>query len=794
MGIIFDKENMIFNMCTRDGSYIIKVHPRGEIMQLYWGKKVEHIIPEHYTQDSFQFLSPNPDKDSSYSHGSVLRDYPNYGNSDFRYPAYSVRNPNGDTITDLKYKSHTITAGKPKLQGLPATFSSESEKVETIDFELCDEVIGLTVHLLYSMFDDLNVIARSARFENTGDMALILLSALSASVDFSGSEYDFLHLAGNVMQERDIIRETLNRGSRSIQSRRGISSHQANPFIAIMDKDADEHHGDVYGFSLVYSGNFIANVEVDEVFRTRVSMGINPFDFSWKLDAGEQFQTPECLLVYSDKGLNKMSQSYHELFRKHLFTSKFKNVRRPILNNNWEATMFRFDEKKIMDIITDAAEAGIEMFVLDDGWFGKRDTDRCSLGDWYVNKGKFPNGLTPVIEHANKKGLKFGLWFEPEMISPDSDLYRKNPDWCLHVQNRSRSESRHQLVLDLSNPDVCDYIVNTLSGILSNHHIEYVKWDMNRSMTEIGSEMQSPDRQKETAHRYVLGLYSIMERLTTGFPDVLFEGCASGGGRFDPGILYYMPQIWTSDNTDDVQRIRIQYGTSVVYPPSSMVAHITSTHGLFGSKSNTTLKRKANVAMGANFGYELDFSKLSDSEKEETRQQISLYKEIAATVQFGVFHRLEDPFNTNRAGWMSVSEDGKEAVAFHCIFKRTLFVASPRLRLKGLDANASYELVNYKEIYNKGFGRPGFGVPPASFGAPPAGFGTPPAGFEAPPAGFGAPPAGFEPPPDAFMPPRAAIKESPIYRGDELVNLGLAIPSSFMGGDNESILFIFRKL
>lgn len=766
MGIHVDEKNRIFNLCTRDASYLVRVHPRGELLQCYWGKKLEDIVPDHFMTVPFGMMSPSPDKGSFYSHGSVAREYPNYGNSDFRYPAYRVQNPNGDTITDLKYRSHAVTSGKPKLAGLPATFSSGSDGVETLDFELYDEVIGLTVHLTYSVFEDQNAIARSVRFENTGTGKLGLLSALSASVDFPGCSYDLLHLAGNFLQERDIVRESLNRGSRSVQSRRGISSHQTNPFVAILGRNADEHHGDVYGFSLVYSGNFIANVEVDEGFRTRVSMGIDPFEFSWGLEAGERFQTPECLLVYSDRGLNGMSQSYHDLFRKHLFISRFANVRRPILNNNWEATTFHFDEKKIMDIITDSADVGIELFVLDDGWFGQRNSDHSSLGDWTVNREKFPNGLAPVIEHAHRKGLQFGLWFEPEMVSPDSDLYRKNPDWCLHVQNRSRSESRHQLVLDLSNPLVCDHIVDAVSDVLSKHRISYVKWDMNRSLTEVGSATQPPERQRETAHRYVLGLYGVMERLTTRFPDVLFEGCASGGGRFDPGILYYMPQIWASDNTDDVQRIRIQYGTSLVYPPSTMVAHVTSSHGPFAGKSNATLKRKANVAMGGNFGYEMDFGRLPEAEKAEVRRQIVLYKEIASTVQFGTFHRLEDPFTTNMAGWMSVSEDGGQAVVFHCTLKRTPSSEAVWLKLKGLDADARYELVNSKEVFGSGFGMPGFGPPP---GAPPAG---------------GPPPAPFP----------SAAPESPIYRGDELMNRGLSIPSPFMGGDNESVLCIFRRI
>lgn len=459
-----------------------------------------------------------------------------------------------------------------------------------------------------------------------------------------------------------------------------------------MGDAADEHHGDVYGFSLVYSGNFLAQVEVDQFSTARLSMGINPFDFSWLLEPGESFQTPEVVMVHSSHGLGEMSRTFHRLYRSRLMRGAWRDKPRPILINNWEATYFQFTADKIERLAKAAAEVGIELFVLDDGWFGKRDDDTTSLGDWFVDKTKLPNGLADLAERVNRLGLSFGLWFEPEMISRDSELYRAHPDWCLHVPGYRRSEGRNQLVLDLTRPEVCDYIVKVVSDVLCSAPIHYVKWDMNRHMTEVGSAALPPDRQRETAHRYMLGLYRIMEEITSKFPHVLFESCSGGGGRFDPGILHFMPQTWTSDDTDAVERLKIQYGTSMVYPPIAMGCHVSSVPNHQTGRV-TPLETRGDVAMFGNFGYELDLTSLSADELDAIRLQIEKYKGLRSLVQFGNFYRLRSPFAGDDAAWMYVSEDRGEAfVGYYRVLDRP----GDRvriLRLAGLDSHRRYKIV-----------------------------------------------------------------------------------------------------
>lgn len=472
---------------------------------------------------------------------------------------------------------------------------------------LKDELIGLRVVLSYSVFKDYSVVIRSAKYYNDGAEAFSLLRAGSMSIDMSlGVEkFDMISLSGSWARERHMVRRPICKGTQSVESRRGSSSHANNPFVALAEKNADENMGEVYGFSFVYSGNFLAAIEQEMYGSTRVYMGINPFDFEWKLDVGEKFTTPEVVMTYSNEGLGEMSSTYHMLYRTRLARGKYREAARPIVINNWEATYYDFDEEKIIAIGDEAAKLGVEMLVLDDGWFGVRDGDNNSLGDWHADKRKLPNGLSALAERLKSSGIKFGLWFEPEMISENSDLYRAHPDWCLHVPGRHHSTGRNQLILDYSRQDVRDNIVEQLSGVLSTADISYVKWDMNRNMTEIGSALLENDRQMETAHRYMLGLYEVLERLTTKFPDVLFESCSGGGGRFDPGMMHYMPQNWTSDDTDGVERLKIQYGTSMVYPPSVMTAHVSAVPNHQTGRV-TPLDFRANVAFFGNFGYELD--------------------------------------------------------------------------------------------------------------------------------------------------------------------------------------------
>ncbi|RAK22098.1 alpha-galactosidase [Anoxybacillus vitaminiphilus] len=699
MGIIYNDSTKTFHLQAKDTSYIMQVVRSGYLAHLYWGKKIREANMPRKLQFLDRAFSPNPEPaDRTFSLDTLPQEYPAYGNTDFRTPAYQVQFENGTTVSDLRYQSHRIFKGKPKLEGLPATYIENENEAESLEIVLHDAVSSLKAVLLYTVYENFNVITRSVRFENEGEQTIKLLRALSMNVDFFHADYELLHLSGAWARERHIERRPLVVGTQSIESRRGASSHQHNPFIALLQKGAGEYHGEVYGFSLVYSGNFLAQVEVDQYKTARVSLGINPFDFTWLLEPGESFQTPEVVMVYSANGLNDMSNTYHKLYRTRLARGQYRDQERPILINNWEATYFHFNEEKILQIAEAGKELGIELFVLDDGWFGKRDNDKSSLGDWFVDKNKLPNGMESLARKVRSMGMQFGLWFEPEMISVDSELYRRHPDWCLHVPNRSRSEGRNQLILDYSRREVCDYVIKAVSDILKSAPISYVKWDMNRHMTEIGSSALPPERQRETAHRYMLGLYRVMEEITSAFPHVLFESCSGGGGRFDPGILYYMPQTWTSDNTDAVSRLKIQYGTSLVYPISAMGAHVSAVPNHQVHRV-TSLDIRGNVAMSGNFGYELDLTKLTEQEKEKVKEQVAFYKEIRHLVQYGDFYRILSPFEGNETAWMFVSEDKSEA--FVAYFRVLAEPNAPLsfLRLKGLDPNKNYQLLENGEVY-----------------------------------------------------------------------------------------------
>jgi alpha-galactosidase len=699
VGIDFDLKQRVFHLHGKDTSYCMQIVREGFLAHLYWGKKINSYHGSNPLVFVNRGFSPNPDPtDRTFSLDTLPQEYPAYGNTDFRTPAYQIQLKNGSTITDLRYKRHFIYKGKPKLDGLPATYVEEEAEAETLEIILEDPLIGLRVTLTYTVFENFNAISRSVQFQNQGMERLEILRTLSASVDFRDDQFDLMTLYGAHINERNIVRRPVVPGNQLIESRRGASSHQQNPFFVLLRNDATESHGEVYGFSLVYSGNFLAQVEVDQFHTSRASIGLNPFDFTWILEPGDFFQTPEAVLVYSNEGLGGMSQTYHELYRTRLCRGTFRDLLRPILINNWEATYMKFTAEKIVEMAKVGKEVGVELVVLDDGWFGKRENDKSSLGDWVVNKQKLPNGLADLANQIRNLGMEFGLWFEPEMVSIDSELYRAHPDWCIHVPNRNLSEGRNQLVLDLSRKEVCDYIIQAVSTVLASAPITYLKWDMNRHMTEIGSETLPKERQRETAHRYMLGLYRVLEEITTKFPDVLFESCSGGGGRFDPGMLYYMPQTWTSDNTDAISRLKIQYGTSLVYPVISMGSHV-STVPNHQVQRVTSLAIRGHVAMSGNFGYELDLTKLTEKEKEEIKRQIDLYKEIRHIIQFGIFHRLLDPFKGNAAAWMFVTENQAEVVVGY--FK---VLAEPNppftsLRLKGLNPNLSYEHIETGKIY-----------------------------------------------------------------------------------------------
>ncbi|MFD2610941.1 alpha-galactosidase [Paenibacillus gansuensis] len=701
MAIHINKEQQLsFHLQSAGTSYILQIHPMGFLSHVYWGKRLNSADPSQIlTYAQRCSFHPNPDVNDVMTLDTLPQEYPAYGTSDFRQPAYQVQLENGSTISELLYESHSIKQGKPALEGLPSTYVEQEEEAQTLEIVTVDKVTGLKVILSYTVFEQLDSITRSVRFVNEGQENLNILRALSANVDFYHKDFDLLHLAGAWAKERSVERRPLTTGTQSIESRRGSSSHQHNPFIALMSKGAGEEHGEVYGFSLVYSGNFLASVEVDAYDTSRVSMGLNPFDFNWLLEPGQSFQTPEAVMVYSDQGLGGMSRKYHKLYRTRLCRGLYRDEVRPVLVNNWEATYFDFTAEKIESIAESGRELGIELFVLDDGWFGKRDSDNSSLGDWIVDRKKLPNGLEDLVERVRNLEMQFGLWFEPEMVSPDSELYRAHPDWCLHVPDRRRTEGRNQLILDFSRQDVCDYITEALTKVLSSAPITYVKWDMNRNMTEIGSALLPAERQRETAHRYMLGLYRVLEDITSKFPHILFESCSGGGGRFDPGMLYYMPQTWTSDNTDAVSRLKIQYGTSIVYPISSMGAHVSAVPNHQVHRM-TSLEMRGNVAMSGNFGYELDLTKFTDEEKQTVKAQVQMYKEIRSLVQQGDFYRLLSPFEGNQTAWMFVSEDQNEAFAAYFRVLAEPNDAIRRVRLKGLHPEKLYKLHGTEQVYS----------------------------------------------------------------------------------------------
>ena len=696
MSISFDEKNKVFNISTPNTTYLCGLFEDKHLIHIYYGNKITSTfkINDVYKHRDRGFSSAEVcDGKELPSNDVIQAEYPCYGSADLRKPAFHARYNNGTTVTKLEYKGHKITQGKPRLTGLPSSYVEDANEADTLEIELHDSLTGLSLILMYTAYNTCDIITRSVRAVNSGDDSIEILKMMSMNLDIFDNDYDFIRLSGAWAKERHIYKSPLIFGNQNIDSARGMSSHNHNPFFALSRKNTDEFSGCVYGFGLVYSGNFTGGVEVNPWGTSRAYMGINDFNFRWILNPGEEFQAPEVIMTYSDNGFNKMSQAFHQLIRKRLCRGKYRDIERPVLINNWEATYFYFDEEKIVNIAKTAKELGVELMVLDDGWFGKRNSDACSLGDWYPDKNKLPNGISGLSDKISKLGMKFGLWFEPEMVSPDSDLYRAHPDWILHTENREPSLGRHQYTLDLSRNDVCDYIIGFMSDILGNNAISYVKWDMNRSMSEVGSALLGANQQQETAHRYMLGLYNVLETLTTKFPDVLFEGCSGGGGRFDLVMFYYFPQFWTSDDTDAVERMYIQYGTSMLYPTSVMGAHVSAVPN-HQVQRVTPIKTRGDIAMLGRFGYELDLAKLSDEEKEIVKSQITDYKKWGQIIHNADMYRLISPFNSNYFGMEFVSEDKKYVIV---VFASILGTPQPkleRLYLKGLDSSAIYTDIN----------------------------------------------------------------------------------------------------
>ena len=694
MPIKFNQENQTFKLDTNTSSYILQINHYGYLMHHYYGARIadDDLAYLNYAlrhASHFPRVEMESDTVPFFSKSVHRMEYSCNGCGDFRGSALSVLRSTGTADTDIKYVSHKIYAGKPTIEGQPATYATEDEAT-TLEIVCLDAVSGAEVTLFYTVFERLGAMTRHVAVRNTSDQPLHLQRVLSTCVDFHDvREMDFIHLYGSWAKERRFERVPMIHGTQSVGSKRGCSSHIHNPFIALCAQDATEDFGDVYGFNLVYTGNFLASAEMDSDGGGRVLMGIHPEGFSWLLEAGESFVAPEAVMVYSNAGLNGMSQVFHKLYRNHLCRGEWKNKRRPILVNNWEATYFNFDEEKLYELAKTAADLGIEMLVMDDGWFGDRNSSRSALGDWFVNEEKLKGGLGKLVQRVNDLGLKFGIWFEPEMVSKDSDLFRAHPDWALQTPNREMSIARDQYVLDMTRADVRDYLFDCIKKVMDNANIAYIKWDFNRSLTEVGSALIDTERQQEVFHRYVLGLYELLERLLTAYPHLLLEGCASGGGRFDPAWLYYSPQFWTSDDTDAIERLEIQYGTSICYPTSSVGAHVSACPNHQTGRVSP-LKTRGDVAMAGTFGYELDLTKLTEEEKDLVRHQCDEYRKYYNVINYGDLYRLISPWkDRTRCAWSYVSEDKTEALVTYVVIRSSIYDLH-YLRLKGLDSQKRY--------------------------------------------------------------------------------------------------------
>ena len=696
MPIIYNEKTREFHLYNQEISYIIKILDNDQPGQLYYGKRLTHREDfGHLFEYAMRDMSPYAfEGNSTFSLENIKQEYPTFGCGDMRFPAYEIERENGSHVVEFVYKEHKIYNGKPKLEGLPATYVESDDEAQTLELVLEDASIGTKIILLYTIYEAFPVITRSVRFECDSDEKITLLSAMSACVDLPDKDYEMIDLAGVWARERHVRRHKLDYGIQSIYSMRGCSSYQFNPFLALARENADEFQGQVYGFSLVYSGNFLAQTEVDNYDTARVLMGIHPNGFKWTLGKGESFQTPEMVMVYSEAGLNGMSQAFHKLYRTRLARGTWRDKVRPILINSWEAFYFDFDAPKLLGLADAAADLGMELFVLDDGWFGKRNDGTSSLGDWYPNEEKLKGTLKELAEKINAKGLKFGLWIEPEMTNKDSDLYRAHPDWLLAEQGKRICHSRNQYVLDFSKKEVREYIGDMLENLLAEVPVSYIKWDLNRTFSEVFSNGNDREYQGKVCHKYVLGVYELYERLTSRFPHVLFESCASGGARFDPGMLYYAPQGWTSDDTDAIERLKIQYGTSMVYPVSCMGSHVSASPN-HQTNRVTPIETRADVAYFGTFGYELDLLKLSEEEKAEVRRQIVFMKEKRELIQKGTFYRLKSPFEGNETAWMIVSEDQKKALVGYYRVMQPVNIGFVRLKLKGLKEDTCYKVSGY---------------------------------------------------------------------------------------------------
>lgn len=686
MSIIYNDNTKTFYLSNEKCTYAFFVGKGGYLYHLYFGKYIADEDIRYLTNGLQTEFAPSYNGEQYLSLDVLPQEYPIYGRGDFRETAVLVRTKLGNRITDFRYQSHRIVAKKPQITCMP---SLQGE--ETLIVTLYDKVNSLRLELYYTIYENQSAITRRAVLTNQAKESVNVLKLNSFSLDINRSDFDKVCLQGGWAKERSIDRTALSHGQFEISSTRGSSSHHMNPFFAMCDKWANEDVGEVYGFQLVYSGSYSIKAQVDQLDFTRVGGGINEKDFCWKLGSGEYFETPEAVLVYSDAGFNGMSQEFHRLYRDYLINPNYVHKKRPIVLNNWESTYFDFTTDGLCELIEKAKGTDIDTFVLDDGWFGKRDSDTTGLGDWFVNTDKLQGGLKAVIDKCHECGMKFGLWIEPEMISEDSDLYRAHPDWCIQSPGKIPCKSRNQWVLDFANPTVVEYVKEAIGNILSNHDIAYVKWDMNRNITDCYSTYLGYEHQQEMMHRYILGVYDLAKYLTETFPNVFFEGCSGGGGRFDPAMLAYFPQIWTSDNTDAVSRAYIQYGTSLCYPLSAMSGHVSICPNHQTGRT-TPIKTRMDMASFCATGYELNLNQLTWEEFEGIASHIAFYNSISDLILDGDLYRISSPFENNYFAQMVVSQDKEQAVFILMKMSAKANDSYPYIKLKGLDADKSYQI------------------------------------------------------------------------------------------------------
>ncbi|MFR4270226.1 MAG: alpha-galactosidase [Blautia faecis] len=691
MAITFNETTRIFTLTTAHTTYQMQADAQGYLLHLYYGARtageMDYLL--NYGDRGFSGNPNSAGNDRTYSLDALPQEYPSLGTGDFRNYALNIENADGSQCCNPVYITHEIAAGKYTLKGLPFVRAEENE-AETLKIILEDPVTKVELHLLYGVLEKEDIITRSVIIKNAGKAPVTVKKAQSACLDFLHGDYDLIKFHGRHAMERNMERMPVSHESTRIGSRRGTSSHQYNPGVILAGKNTNEDSGSCCGMLFVYSGNFLVEAEKDQYDQTRIQMGLTDELFAYPLEAGAEFTAPEVILSYTNKGLSRLSQQYHHCIMNHICQGKYVHANRPVLINSWEAAYFDFTGDTIVELAKEAKALGIDMVVMDDGWFGKRNDDNSSLGDWYVNEEKLGGTLTKLIERVNAEGVKFGIWIEPEMVSEDSDLYREHPDWAITIPGRKPVRSRNQLVLDFSRKEVRDEIFKRICAVLDQGNVEYIKWDMNRSLADIYAPNVTYD--------YVLGVYNFLEKLTNRYPDILIEGCSGGGGRFDAGMLYYTPQIWCSDNTDAINRTRIQYGTSFFYPVAAMGSHVSAVPNHQTGRV-TSMHTRGVAAMSGTFGYELNPALLNAKEKAEIRAQLAQYREYQELIREGDYYRLSNPFQDNFAAWMVVSDDRSKALVSVIRLTAEANLPAAYVTLKGMEEDAFYREKTTGKVY-----------------------------------------------------------------------------------------------